>query len=1759
MGKATDRLFELYKSGELDLLDSDTRVAVRQLLEAKGKLPTTGAAHTLGADPLQAARGIEQRSISREGEFEGYSPTGRIIEGTDIPLGLAHLPEREPPSLMRDDPQAMERRKVMDALQFYAEGRTKEAYELTSQIEGINDLPNVLPEFGAASGAVFGFKATPGGPLAKAAGAAAGAAAGLIGELAVGSSLEATEEAPPYVKIPVALLTGIAAGHAEEKVRQAIMKSGAKLMQSLAERGTVAAARKRYAQGLAEIDRVANEAKDVFADPARRFESTFADPALKAAAEKGQSDFVATAIEQRMDQIIKEVKAGAKAPKLGEDELIQISVWGGRHVDELVEDASKKVAAGQIDDAARLVEVAANNVNKLTQVLSNTTDANLLIAQFDAKILKGMEIDWKDRRAVKNLQDWVKRAVVGAQEAGDTEALKAAMNKAYVLGGDVRLAAEAELNLANAKRAYKQVSHRFDADVFPVVEDGQYVYALRPNMATSIARIGKNGSWSFKPVSSLSKPIQEQISAVNRYLNSLSDFRVEEITSKGVTFVSPSIHPFWRKLTTTIHGLLDAEMPIVMYTLNRRSFREALEAEMPLWLAKDIKRDVELIQSDGSFGQTRRYGKYGFHSIGIDDTSGLSSVLRRFTTVAHELGHAYLDTQIDKLGKADIQKLYAAYARRTSELLAHTVGTSGKHKLPTEEEFSKSLGPGRFKHKDLQVFDKNHAVYFKADDVRQYLEPFRLPLNRQSLSSHFVNYTAQPNEWFAAQVGRYMMTGVLPREVLNTRIPTVAKALRKAFSIAGKEAGLVDDEVREVIESFGKKLLTPTKANAAKRFESQMLAEAGATGSAKLNAAINLGRNPQRAWSAAMGSDPEVRAQVEQLAKQMDAEDAPMDGRYSFGHAPAPYKKLTPSTAAGIVRRVGPEVASTFWALTGDPDDPANWKINDFIAFSPARFLAADAAIRGFKLTGAAKALDAGLDAVGDILASGPLRIFHPTSGISPKLHSFVRGVRRTQQQMLRTATEDMNRIFREFTPEERSLITDVMEREGEYERASEAVIQQAEAFSSWYKQLFERLKRAGMVTSKGELDAYSHRLYSKTKREIEAITTSIAKRAGGGTSVKGGYAHHRGIEKRVEDLVEDLKPGDKVYRMVFFKEDPLGGLKQASVAHVGEAGKAEALKRGWVVADEWTLKTAPKDGKATIYRDYTRAERQRMGEVRDAVARFSDYIMQVSRDLSLGEFYVRIRDEMPDMISDKRKEGWKYVPDIKIGGKDGLRKYGVLTGKWVHPDVFAALNAANPPWRNTGSATLNKAIENYLKGLRAWKIGHVALAPATQFHNFVSNISMAYIWGYNPARVVKDGIAEVTTHGTYFREALDAGLLDGGILKAEADLRAYAGDLAKFAKQDAHKSFSSLVINFLDKSTWHARRAYELGDEVFKLGVFAAERRAGRTPEQALEVANMLFFDYGDVPVGIAALRDFYIPFITYTYKAAPAMMRAVAKHPDRVAAMMGMLTALNTIAYRKLYGSEAASQESLERANLADYYKGHTAFGPQLVRLPWQTERGEAVFLDTARTFVGGDVFGVKRGIGHGVPYLDALGGSLLGSNPIVLMAAGLTYGKDPFTGRDITPRTWEASASLEAKVQFARDYVGFLANEIVPNSPFIPGTYSFDKIGNALVAAGAIPKDVGQELGWTGLDKDGQPVSTWKSISNVLGIDVRTLDLDRERLKHALHIKALLREEKALLRRTYADQRATEADKKAASERFIKQYQALAGELERLFTGE
>mgnify|MGYP007051336774 len=127
----------------------------------------------------------------------------------------------------------------------------------------------------------------------------------------------------------------------------------------------------------------------------------------------------------------------------------------------------------------------------------------------------------------------------------------------------------------------------------------------------------------------------EQISAVNRYLNSLSDFRVEEITSKGVTFVSPSIHPFWRKLTTTIHGLLDAEMPIVMYTLNRRSFREALEAEMPLWLAKDIKRDVELIQSDGSFGQTRRYGKYGFHSIGIDDTSGLSSVLRRFTTVAH--------------------------------------------------------------------------------------------------------------------------------------------------------------------------------------------------------------------------------------------------------------------------------------------------------------------------------------------------------------------------------------------------------------------------------------------------------------------------------------------------------------------------------------------------------------------------------------------------------------------------------------------------------------------------------------------------------------------------------------------------------------------------------------------------------------------------------------------------------------------------------------------------------------------------------------------------------------------------------------------------------------------------------------------------------------------------------------------------------------------------------------------------------------------
>lgn len=111
----------------------------------------------------------------------------------------------------------------------------------------------------------------------------------------------------------------------------------------------------------------------------------------------------------------------------------------------------------------------------------------------------------------------------------------------------------------------------------------------------------------------------------------------------------------------------------------------------------------------------------------------------------------------------------------------------------------------------------------------------------------------------------------------------------------------------------------------------------------------------------------------------------------------------------------------------------------------------------------------------------------------------------------------------------------------------------------------------------------------------------------------------------------------------------------------------------------------------------------------------------------------------------------------------------------------------------------------------------------------------------------------------------------------------------------------------------------------------------------EARDYTLNFFFDYGEVPYGIKLLRDSsLLPFVSYTYKAIPAVLRGALTRPHRFLAVTGLMYALNAMSYAML-GDDADEEE--ERKYMPEYMKGFTSFGtPKLIRLPWNDSQGKS-----------------------------------------------------------------------------------------------------------------------------------------------------------------------------------------------------------------------
>lgn len=526
---------------------------------------------------------------------------------------------------------------------------------------------------------------------------------------------------------------------------------------------------------------------------------------------------------------------------------------------------------------------------------------------------------------------------------------------------------------------------------------------------------------------------------------------------------------------------------------------------------------------------------------------------------------------------------------------------------------------------------------------------------------------------------------------------------------------------------------------------------------------------------------------------------------------------------------------------------------------------------------------------------------------------------------------------------------------------------------------------------------------------------------------------------------------------------------------------------------------------KVIVWRDWTPSERAQMGENRDALFRFAQGYTNMQRDIALGRLFNDIANN-PEFVRRSGSDGWVKVPDTDIPDTGGVKRYGKLAGLYVRKDVMSHLS------RFEESA--NEALQIWREAMGLWKAGKTALNPVAHFNNIASNLSMAHFAGvsYWDGHKYVAAVRDLKNNAPMVDEAREAGLFTGSFTREEL-MQNLPPELVKLMDQDDSKlrKAGGQVMNAL---TYWLRKpmqnAYEFEDTFFKYLIYRDARNQGMEPQEATDYALRYIFTYDDLPSGARKVRDFALPFFSWTYKAIPAMLHTAMVYPWRFLAPAALLHGINLVAYALAAGDEdddwlekiakGRELEKEERAALPDYRKGMSALGsPKSVRLGTDSVTGNPLFLDASRIIPGGDMFDMENQAG-GLP----IPAPLMPSHPVLSAFAAMIANKEMFMGREVVDRNDTATEAAEKRAKY-------MAGLMLP--AIAPGGYHSQRILDA--TANAMDTVIETPLGdFTGVDKSGMPVQPGYAAMQTFGIKVRPTDIELEASRQNARDAAMIR---------------------------------------------
>jgi N12 class adenine-specific DNA methylase/adenine-specific DNA methylase len=548
------------------------------------------------------------------------------------------------------------------------------------------------------------------------------------------------------------------------------------------------------------------------------------------------------------------------------------------------------------------------------------------------------------------------------------------------------------------------------------------------------------------------------------------------------------------------------------------------------------------------------------------------------------------------------------------------------------------------------------------------------------------------------------------------------------------------------------------------------------------------------------------------------------------------------------------------------------------------------------------------------------------------------------------------------------------------------------------------------------------------------------------------------------------------------------------------------------------------------LWRDFTKDEREAMGEVDEARFAIAKTMHAMIHDVEVGRYLEWMAHnqakkdgeaipgnvvEASERYKDTFKPGeWVRVPDTKISGT-GVYKYGKLAGRYLPGPVWNDL-------RQTVGGKFKPFGDTYAKILTLWKTSKTALSPAVHMNNIMSNFVMADFHDVGAAHVAKalriilgasqrdgtgvlgsvgnaasrGGIADAAAAREIMARYSDSGAdigswvtneiardqLEPLLASLDKELAATAGESVQ-AQTGVYAALQhAMMLRFPSafealKPTRGAKAIaneastlidlYQSEDDVFRLAAWLKAKEDGESDLEAGRRARRSFLDYNINAPWIQAMRQSLWPFISFTYRAVPMLIETAGKKPHKLMKLMLLAGGLNAL------GAMLAGGDDDDERKLLPEEKAGKIWGlvPKLIRMPWNDQFGSPVYLDIRRFIPVGDVFDV----GQGQSAIPILPGMQPGGPAVVI--AEVLSNRSWFTGKDLVQDTDTAG-------QAATKVVDHLYKAMAPNILGLPGTYATTGV-------------IGSMTGRT--DAFGREMSTTQAIASSFGVKLGSYPAD------------------------------------------------------------